>query len=246
MEELRSDAAGPLIVHLRPPDGSQNYVFEDDCTLSHTNRGDWFITHPWNTPNPARDRAASIMTVSRARGTRPGASEHEIALFHGGSHRAHRTVTHHWLRPGRRGPSGASAEETEPTLRRWIFNIGFGEIATGVDDSEVICPGSHGTHLLWIWEDLLANLQTNEPEWTTRRVTMATFLPNGQASSANCPPELVVRDISIEELDDANLDMRRLAAVDVEDSHGIIGLAMEPEDTEDGVAGPILVHLLYL
>ncbi|KAG8879359.1 hypothetical protein FRB97_001744 [Tulasnella sp. 331] len=245
------DQSTALLRHLRRPDGRQDYVFDEDCTLKGEREG-WFVTHPWNTPTRSRDHAVSIMSVSRGIGLRPGSSRNERALAAGGGFRNHRTITQHWFQPVCGGTmpcyvDGELVEKQEaPRLRRWIHHIPFDAIAVGVDTSEIICPGSLGTHIVWLWYDLRANTETNERESATLRLSMASLLPKGQASEYGLPAEVVVRDIHAPGWDDQML-LGQVAAVDVEDAHGIVGLAMHPENdpAPDG-SDLVYIHLLYL
>lgn len=249
---VASDHGSMLVCHLRRPDGRQDYVFDEDCTLSGE-REDWFVTHPWNTPTYSRDSAVSIMSVSRGVGIRPGGSQNERALAAGGGEfTSHRTITQHWFQPVRgtsttslQEPNALVRREEAPRLRRWIHHIPFDAIAHGVDTSEIICPGSYGTHIVWLWYDLRANLQTNAMESATLRLSMASLLPNGQACERGLPAEVAMRDIHVPEWNGIRLG--HVAAVDVEDSHGIVGLAMLPEaDAALDGSDLVYIHLLYL
>lgn len=239
---------GPTTILFRhPPDGKQDYLFDEDCTLS--GERECFVTHPWNTPTYSRDDAVSIMSVSRGIGVRPGASQNERALEAGGVFLNHRTITHHRFEPVRT-PSlrtDQSVEKQEaPLLRRWIHHVPFDAIAIGVANSEIVCQGSHGTHIVWLWYDIRANVETNEQESAILRFSMASLLPSNQASKRELPAEVVIRDIHVPDWDDRPI-LGLVAGVDVEDCHGIVGLALHPESepAPDG-SDVVYIHLLYL
>ncbi|KAG9049774.1 hypothetical protein FS837_009190 [Tulasnella sp. UAMH 9824] len=231
----------PIPVVLLPPLVSQRYVFEKDCQLN--GRDEWFVTHPWNTPNFSRgDNAISIMTTSRAEGARPGAADAMVSFVP-----TYRTLTHHWFTP----PSAEDLADPhlgiKPAipLRRWTFHVAD-TIGVGVDHSEIICPGSNGTHLLWVWGNVTIHEgdpfdSDDDVEIDIRvekRIHIATLPqdPEWHPSRPGCPPEAVVRDLLI----DPNLiDLARIATTDIEDCHGILGLAMNPNDRRES-----FIHLL--
>ncbi|KAG9002735.1 hypothetical protein FRB94_003655 [Tulasnella sp. JGI-2019a] len=234
-------------LRLRPPDGSQNYTFDEESVLSGDREAS-FVTHPWNTPTHSRDDAVSILSISRAHGPRPGATQRELGIFEAGFETSHVTITQHWLKPASipslKGPDEV-AEEV-PRLRRWIHNIPFNTIAVGSDSSDIICPGSHGTHIIWLWYD-----GSFEPEMDAEqklRLSMASFI------GKDYPAEVSMRDICFNQQGvrgggarDLDSSLRWVANVDVEDSHGIIGLATPPEHNgaPDGT-DMVYIHLLYM
>ncbi|KAG8934507.1 hypothetical protein FRC01_002239 [Tulasnella sp. 417] len=231
------------VVHL-PPLVSQRYVFEKDC--QQNGHEEWFVTHPWNTPSFSRgDSEISILTTSRAQGARPGASDAMASVVP-----TYRTLTHHWFTPHSAEDLADPHLGLKPAipLRRWIFHVAD-TIGVGVDGSEIICPGSNGTHLLWVWGNLTIHegepFDSDDPEEgneidirVENRIHIATLSqdPEWHPSQPGCPSEAVVRDLLI----DPNLiDLARIATTDIEDCHGILGLAMNPNDRRES-----FIHLL--
>lgn len=234
----------PIPIVYIPPLPGQRYVFEKDCRLD--NREEWFVTHPWNTPNFSRgDNAISIMTTSRAEGSRPGAADAMVTFVP-----TYRTLTHHWFTP----PS--SEDLADPHLglkppipiRRWMFHVAD-TIGVGVDRSEIICPGSNGTHLLWVWGNVTITegepFDSDDPEEDLeidirieKRIHIATLPqdPEWHPSQPDYPSEAVVRDLLI---DPNTIDLARIATTDIEDCHGIVGLAMNLNERRES-----FIHLL--
>ncbi|KAG8962088.1 hypothetical protein FRC05_005528 [Tulasnella sp. 425] len=241
--EHSKDRSPIPIVHI-PPLPGQRYVFEKDCRLD--NREEWFVTHPWNTPNFSRgDNAISIMTTSRAEGSRPGAADAMVTFVP-----TYRTLTHHWFTP----PSSEDLADPHLSLkpaipiRRWMFHVAD-TIGVGVDRSEIICPGSNGTHLLWVWGNVTITegepFDSDDPEEDLeidirieKRIHIATLPqdPESHPSQPDYPSEAVVRDLLI---DPNTIDLARIATTDIEDCHGIVGLAMNLNERRES-----FIHLL--
>ncbi|KAG9009628.1 hypothetical protein FRB90_008256 [Tulasnella sp. 427] len=242
LREEKGEWSPIRIVHA-PPLISQRYSFHKDCQLN--DHAEWFVTHPWNTPNFSRgDNAVSIMTTSRAEGPRPGATDALVPFIP-----TYRTLTQHWFTP----PSVQELADphlgVKPAipLRRWAFHVSD-TIGVGVDHSEIICPGSNGTHLLWIWGNVTITMaepsESDEEDQggvhidIERRVHIATLPPDpySHPSRPGYPSEAVVRDLLI----DPNLiDLTKIATTDIEDCHGIVGLAMNPNVHRES-----FIHLL--
>ena len=229
-------ASGTEMAILRKgADFVQHYEFDDDHSLE--GHRDWFVTHPWNTPNHSRDSGVSIMSTSRGTGVRPGAGNLETLIAEMNDQPSFRSISHHWFQapsiPALNTHQGAPIQ-----LRRWIHH--FPElIEGGVGRQEIICPGSHGTHLMWIWENtMMSSMESTTPVTTLeRRLHFATLLERDHPGRADCPPELVIRDLLI---DPRDIELRDVITTDIEDTHGIVGMVMAPRE-----GGESIIHLLY-
>ncbi|KAG8991354.1 hypothetical protein FRB95_008063 [Tulasnella sp. JGI-2019a] len=251
------DAGSAWSRTIRRPDGSKIYNFDDDCVLSAI-RQIYFVGHPWNTPIRSRDKAVSIISFSQGEGTRPGATQLEIEQYDDGhgSYPTHRTITQYWLNSAHlvsslppseeESPLPSQVKDVSPPLRRWIHHIPFDGLASNEEGNDLISIGSHGTHLVWIWEDTSTYLKTGQ--WPNRlRLSIATLLPTGRGSERDYPSEAVIRGICVDQDGTSGIDFTGVRTMDMEDSHGIIGLAMYPEvDSAPDGTDLVYVHLLYL
>ncbi|KAG9036747.1 hypothetical protein FRB95_008078 [Tulasnella sp. JGI-2019a] len=245
-----------IIGRLRRPDGGQVHTFDEDCALSNEGRF-YFVGHPWNTPNERNPRNGSVSIISFAQGVgpRPGATALEVELSDSGSYPFHRTITQHWFEPPPRVNMTLPEELSQltttdgelPVIRRWIHHIPFNALANNDEQSDMICIGSHGTHLLWLWDNIREILEWRQQDPRPLRFCMASLLPTNQATERGFPSEAAIRDISFELSEDMEIDLRRVTTMDMEDSHGIIGLVMKPEinGAPDGT-DLVYIHLLYL
>ncbi|KAG9013512.1 hypothetical protein FRB94_002106 [Tulasnella sp. JGI-2019a] len=261
-EEIESTAdLDQRITALRPlrhADGSRVYNFAKDCGLRRYTPF-CLVAHALGTPLHSHPNAAlvSILSISRAEGNRPGASHHEIELAASGANASHRTIAQHWFNTALTGggtslacPSEAAEMETDeysPSLQRWIHHIPTSALDVGTSGMHYPSVGSHGTHILWLRRDLPIHRQTNEQERETCRLSIATLLPTGQASDPEFPSEVVIKDICVESGDTFGLDLERVTTMDMEDSHGIIALAIPSghDATQDNMDLDY-IHLLYL
>jgi len=232
----------PTKILLRQPDWSQSFKFHPDCVLG--DHEELFVTHPWNTPTFPRDTSVSIMTTSRSFGWRPNSGLDQETLELVEPDASYRTLTHHWFTP--RLPSESEEPPVDgqmplpPQIRRWMHHVPD-TIEVGVDLNDLICPGSHGTHLLWIWGDpeLLRAGAGMEVEFESK-MHLATLLPpsGGDGDEADAPIQVPVRELKV---DRDVIDLTSVAITDVEDAHGLIGLVMRPNADRR----QIVIHLLY-
>ncbi|KAG9036748.1 hypothetical protein FRB95_008079 [Tulasnella sp. JGI-2019a] len=248
----QTDPESAATGRLRSPDGSQVYTFDGDCVLSNDRRF-YFVGHPINNINGKISRhnnLVSIISLSQGVGPRPGATKREVELFEGGLYPFNRTLTQHWFAPPLRRsatlPESSQQETMEselPVIRRWIHHIPFDALASDHVHGDMACIGSHGTHLLWIWDDIRADMEGRP----NSRLFVASLLPTAQASERGFPSEAAIRDVNFERRGEFGIDLRRVTTMYMEDSHGIVGLGMYPKinGALDGT-DLVRIHLLYL
>ncbi|KAG8924340.1 hypothetical protein FRC02_010497 [Tulasnella sp. 418] len=201
----------------------------------------WFTTHPWNTPNPAFDKPLSILSTSRALVFQSGivtAEDEDGELIDVVQPRAtvFRTLTHHWLDPSLLTSTSPSPVDDQtppddckpvPGFRRWVHHLPD-VISMGIISSELVCPGSDGTHLFWLCD--------GSSTGGGHKIQMALIpSPKESPTAYQSPSKLRVRDLDL----GPELELSDISTMDIDDAHGVFGLGTYSDGMEQRI------HMLY-